>query len=79
MILLSAPSDGYSLRFCSFAGTETTSSLLGLTLYALARSLSTQERLRTELSNFHSSSGGDPTYEDIHSRFPILDAVCKEA
>lgn len=55
-------------------GQETTSGTLNFTLHELARNPEYQVRLREEISQL----GREPTYEDLMSGMPWLDAVMKE-
>ncbi|KAF9457218.1 cytochrome P450 [Collybia nuda] len=57
------------------AGYETTSISLTWTLIELARNPEKQDRLRQELDQF---SGTDPTWEQLGSGLPYLDAVAHE-
>ncbi|KAG8732334.1 hypothetical protein FRC12_019331 [Ceratobasidium sp. 428] len=56
-------------------GHETTAGSLTWTLYELAKKPEYQNRLREEIM----SLGREPTYEDIMSGMPFLDAVMKES
>ena len=53
---------------------ETTSGSLNYTLWALARNPDKQAKLRAEVLAFQ----GEPTYDDFQTKFPYLDAVCRE-
>ncbi len=69
-------------HICTFVmvGHETTSATLNFTLMELARNKEMQDRLRKELTEFQGSGpGGEPTYEELQTKLPYLDAVCKEA
>ncbi|KAF8734032.1 cytochrome p450, partial [Rhizoctonia solani] len=55
-------------------GQETTSGAINFTLHELARNPEYQQRLRDEIS----ALGREPTYEDLMTGMPWLDAVMKE-
>jgi cytochrome P450 len=57
------------------AGIDTTTQTLAFTFYQLARNPQVQDTLRAELE----ALGREPTYDDIHSGLPYLDAILKEA
>ncbi|CAE6413029.1 unnamed protein product [Rhizoctonia solani] len=57
------------------AGQETTSGSLGFTLYLLAKNPKYQTRLREEILQL----GREPTYDDLTSGMPWLDAIMKES
>ncbi|KDQ09982.1 hypothetical protein BOTBODRAFT_190763 [Botryobasidium botryosum FD-172 SS1] len=63
-------------HICTFVvvGHDTTSGALGHTIRALAQNPDVQDKLRKELLDF----GAEPTYDDILTRLPYLDAVTKE-
>ncbi|KAG9014259.1 hypothetical protein FRB94_013569 [Tulasnella sp. JGI-2019a] len=64
--------------FC-IAGFETTAASLNYALYNLAHNIPMQDRLRHELRDFVSSGEtGEPTYDELISKLPVLDAVVKE-
>ncbi|KAG9035945.1 hypothetical protein FRB95_010153 [Tulasnella sp. JGI-2019a] len=64
--------------FC-IAGFETTAASLNFALYNLAHNIPMQDRLRRELRDFVSSGEtGEPTYDELINKLPILDAVVKE-
>ena len=49
-------------------------------LLALAQNKEVQQRLRQEIVAFQGSGQGrEPTHEELLTRLPYLDAVCKEA
>ncbi len=62
------------------AGYETTSTILSMALYHLAKNPSVQERLRQEVED-HAGSGDnkDFDYNTLQNKLPYLDAVLKEA
>ncbi|EUC54580.1 cytochrome P450 family protein [Rhizoctonia solani AG-3 Rhs1AP] len=55
-------------------GQETTSGIINFALYELAKNPEYQNRLREEITRL----GREPTYEDLMSGMPWLDAVVKE-
>lgn len=55
-------------------GHETNAGALNYTLWELARNPHAQAKLREEVMAIQ----GHPTYEDLQTKFPYLDAVCKE-
>ncbi|KAF8592546.1 cytochrome P450, partial [Ramaria rubella] len=55
-------------------GHETTSTSLSYTIWELARNSEKQQRLRGEALAFT----GEPTYEELQTKLPYLDACCKE-
>ncbi|KAI0058352.1 cytochrome P450 [Artomyces pyxidatus] len=57
------------------AGFDSSNLTLGFVLWELARQPHIQEKLREEVT----SLAREPTYEDIQSRLPYLEAVMKEA
>ncbi|CAE6461645.1 unnamed protein product [Rhizoctonia solani] len=56
-------------------GQETTSGIINFTLHELAKNPEYQSRLRDEITRL----GREPTYEDLISGMPWLDAVMKES
>ncbi|KDQ09986.1 hypothetical protein BOTBODRAFT_36605 [Botryobasidium botryosum FD-172 SS1] len=63
-------------HICTFVmvGHETTAGVLGHTIHALAQNPDMQDKLRKEILEF----GTEPTYDDILTKLPYLDAVTKE-
>ncbi|KDQ08460.1 hypothetical protein BOTBODRAFT_37899 [Botryobasidium botryosum FD-172 SS1] len=63
-------------HICTFVvgGYEMASATLSYTLLALAQNPGIQDKLRKEILEF----GADPTYDNLSSRLPYLDAVTKE-
>ncbi|KDQ08459.1 hypothetical protein BOTBODRAFT_191732 [Botryobasidium botryosum FD-172 SS1] len=63
-------------HICTFVvgGYETSSATLSFTLLALAQNPDVQDRLRREILEF----GVEPTYDDLFTKLPYLDAVAKE-
>lgn len=57
-----------------FAGYETTATLIAWVLEELALNPAHQERLRNEVS----ASPSDPSFDELHSGLPFLDAVINE-
>jgi cytochrome P450 len=55
-------------------GQETTSGIINFTLHELAKRPEYQQRLRDEITRL----GREPTYEDLMTGMPWLDAVMKE-
>ncbi|KAJ3575313.1 hypothetical protein NP233_g1184 [Leucocoprinus birnbaumii] len=56
------------------SGHETTALTLAYSIYELSRHQDCQDKLRSELRDFY----GEPTYDDLQTRLPYLDAVLKE-
>ncbi|KHJ42753.1 unspecific monooxygenase [Trichuris suis] len=59
------------------AGYETTSNALSYTIYELARHPEVQEKLRSEIMDYHKSDDEKPTYESVQ-RMVYLDCVIRE-
>lgn len=57
------------------AGHETTGQTLAYTLWELGKQPEIQKKLREEAVE----TPGEPTYDDIATKMPYLDAVTKEA
>ena len=64
-----------SSQFSSIVGHETTSTSLSYALWELARHPEKQKRLRDEVLAYPS----DPSYDDLQTELPYLDACCREA
>ncbi|KAJ7662016.1 cytochrome P450 [Mycena polygramma] len=63
-----------------FAATDTTSGALARTLYLLAHNPDVQEKLRREIDESQANQGDQGlTYDQLTSRLPYLDAVCRES
>lgn len=56
------------------AGSETTGQALGAAVWELGRNPEIQKRLREEVQSY----SNEPTVDDLTSRMPYLDAVCRE-
>ncbi|KZP26339.1 cytochrome P450 [Athelia psychrophila] len=56
------------------AGSETTGQALGAAVWELGRNPDIQKRLRDEVHSY----SNEPTVDDLMSRMPYLDAVCRE-
>ncbi|KII94437.1 hypothetical protein PLICRDRAFT_50407 [Plicaturopsis crispa FD-325 SS-3] len=61
------------MRTLVSAGYETVSAVIGWVLYELAKNPLLQEELREELS-----APGDPSFDELNTSRPLLDAVLKE-
>ncbi|KAH7921939.1 cytochrome P450 [Leucogyrophana mollusca] len=57
------------------AGSETSSQTLGYAIWELARNTDKQAKLRAEVTFFSAS----PSYDDVQTKLPYLDAVVREA
>jgi cytochrome P450 len=57
-----------------FAGYETTATVIAWALHELALNPAYQDALREEVS----ASGSEPTFDELHSGLPFLDAVVNE-
>ncbi|KAE9409329.1 cytochrome P450 [Gymnopus androsaceus JB14] len=57
------------------AGYETVSAIIAWTLYELALDVRLQNELREEVT---AAGLGDPSYDDLNSNFPLLDAIVRE-
>ena len=60
-----------------FAGTETSSGILGRILHLLATHPEVQDQLRAELSNAREGTEDDFAYDTLMS-LAYLDAICRE-
>ncbi|KAF5375269.1 hypothetical protein D9758_000084 [Tetrapyrgos nigripes] len=61
------------MRTVISAGYETVSSTVSWVLYELATNISIQEGVRKEVS-----TGGDPSFDELNNKYPLLDAVIHE-
>lgn len=66
------------VRSLTFAGTDTTSNALARILHVLCVYPEAQDRLRKEIVEARSASGGDDLSYDDLVELPYLDAVCRE-
>lgn len=57
----------------SMAGYETTAQVLGYAVWQLARHPDIQNALREEVACVHSTN-----IDDLQTKYPLLDAVCRE-
>ena len=62
-------------RTLTFAGMDTTSNALSVTLWRLAQNQDIQDRLRKEI--LEAQDGRDIPYDELVS-LPLLDAICRE-
>lgn len=61
-----------------FAGTDTTSTTMGFTVYEIARRRDIQDKLRAELAA-KAGAGGRVSYDTLENNCPYLNAVISEA